>query len=332
MTADHLVIGSIRYDTTQALFDGEVGVEGAEVEMRTAATVPELFRRVLVDREFDVAELGMTFYARTLTPESPYVALPVFPNRIFRHSSVFVHVGSGVDGPADLVGRRIGEFGMYSQDSGVWAKGVLMDEYGFRPGDNRWVIGGLDRPAPPFDFVPQTYPADLDLQAAPAGAALGPMLDAGEIDVLFTANVPQCVLDGSPNVRRLFVDHEPVERDYFRRTGIFPMMHTVVARRELVEGRPDLARRVYRAFSEAKDRAQERYRRQARLFQVQTAMPWMNALVERNLLELPADPYAYGIAANRVAIEANLRHQQEQGVIDRAPTVEEAFAAALLDT
>lgn len=212
-----LKIGCFRYETTAALFDGSVTVEGAHVSMETARTIPENFERMMRDREFDVSELGLTFYLRTFGADSPFIAIPVFPNRVFRHSCVLVNTDSGITEPSDLVGKTIGEFGMYSQDSGVWAKGILMDEYGFTAERNRWIIGGLDDPAPPFDCVPQTHPADLDVAVAPDGEALGPMLEAGKIDALFSANVPQCVLDGSPSVRRLFSDFEAGERDYHRR-------------------------------------------------------------------------------------------------------------------
>ncbi len=117
--------------------------------------------------------------------------------------------------------------------SGVWAKGILMHEDGFRPEENRWVIGGLEHPVPPFDFIPHPHPDDVEIATAPEGRTLSAMLEAGEIDAPFTANVPQPFLDGSPHVARLFPDHEAVERDYFRRTGIFPIMHAVVATRQL---------------------------------------------------------------------------------------------------
>ena len=332
MAAPDLTIGSFRYDTTEALFAGDVGVEGASVELRTARTIPEIFRRVLVDQEFDVAELGMTFYLRTLSPDSPYVAIPVFPNRIFRHSCVFVGTEAGIGSPADLVGQRIGEFGMYSQDSGIWAKGVLMDEHGFRPEANTWTIGGLDHPAEPFGFVPQTHAPGVDVRPAPQGAALGTMLERGEIDVLLSANVPQTVRDGSPRIRRLFPDHERVERDYFARTGIFPIMHAVVVRRALLATDPTLARRVYEAFSAAKEAAADHYRYGRRLYQGQSMLPWTNALYERNLAELPEDWWPYGVEGNRAVIEANLRYHAEQGITARRYALDEVFETSLLDT
>ena len=330
MGGPKLKIGCFRYETTAALFDGSVTVEGADVSMETARTIPEIFERMMRDHEFDVSELGLTFYLRTFGEDSPFIAIPVFPNRVFRHSCIFVNVDSGITEPSDFVGKTIGEFGMYSQDSGVWAKGILMDEYGFRPEQNRWVIGGLDNPAPPFDFVPQTHPSDLDVAVAPD--ALGPMLEAGKIDALFSANVPQCVLDGSPSVRRLFPDYEAVERDYHRRTGIFPMMHTIVIRRDSAAAEPSMARAIYHAFVEAKDAAAERYRIGRRIFEVQSMAPWMNALFERNTEQFGEDWWPYGMAANRPALDANLRYQFEQGLVDRRWDPDEVFLAASLDT
>ena len=184
----------------------------------------------------------------------------------------------------------------------------------------------------PFDFVPQTHAADVDVAVAPEGEALGPMLKAGKIDALFSANVPQCVLDGSPPVRRLFPDFEAVERDYHRRTWIFPMMHTIVIRRDSTAAQPAVAREVYRAFVEAKDTAAERYRQGRRIFEVQSMAPWMNALFERNMQQFSDDWWPYGISANRSALDANLRYQFEQGLVNRRWTPDEIFLQDLLDT
>ncbi|MFJ7213312.1 4,5-dihydroxyphthalate decarboxylase [Amycolatopsis sp. NPDC098790] len=309
-----LTIGCYRYDTTQALFDRP------DVTVKTAATLPEIFERTIRDHEFDVAELGLTFYLRLLESGLPYVALPIFPNRVFRHSCVFVNKRSGITGPADLVDRTIGEFGTYGQDSGVWAKGILMDEYGFEPARNRWVIGGLEHPAAPFGFVPHPHPDDV--RVTTSDRALNDLLATGGIDALFSANVPQCVLDGAPDVVRLFPDFEPLERDYHRRTGIFPIMHAVVIRRELL----DSAEEVYRLFSSAAESAAERYRRDRRLYQVPTMVPWVNALVERNEAQFGADWWPYGISANRVVLDAYLRYHHEQGLSPRRYSVDEVFA------
>ncbi|GAB2552559.1 substrate-binding domain-containing protein [Nocardia heshunensis] len=332
MTNPTLTIGCFRYDTTRALFDESTTVDGSDVTMETAATLPEIFERLIRGNDFDIAELGLTFYLRLLETGLPYVALPIFPNRVFRHSCIFVNTHRGITCPADLTGRTIGEFGTYGQDSGVWAKGILADEYGFKPEQNRWVIGGLESPTPPFDFIPHPRPDKLEVTAAPPGATLSAMLDAGEIDALFSANVPQCVLDGSANVARLFPDFEPLERDYHRRTGIFPIMHTIVVRRDLLPERPGLAQDVYRVFSQAKDIAAEYYRRNRRLYEVQTMVPWMNALIERNGEQFGDNWWPYGIAANHTALDTYLRYHYEQGLSSRRWKIDDIFAPALLDS
>jgi hypothetical protein len=327
-----LRIGSFRYDTTEALFDGSVTVNKVRrATLSTAATLPEVFG-TMARREVDVSEFGLTFFLRALDQGVPFVMIPVFPVRMFRHSAIFVNAHSGITGPADLVDRTIGEFGVYGQDPGVWNKGVLGEDFGFRPERNRWVIGGLDHPAPPFTFTTHPHPADVEVRSAPEGRTLSNMLEAGEIDALFTANVPQPFLDGSPNIGRLFPDHEPVERDYYRRTGIFPIMHAVVARRELLDAHPGLASAIYTAFLDAKEAGAERYRRFRRLYEAPVMLPWVNALVEKNDQLLGDDWWPYGVAANRTTLDTFLRYHHEQGLSTRRWAVDEIVAPDLLDT
>ncbi|MFI5891130.1 hypothetical protein ACIA5D_13555 [Actinoplanes sp. NPDC051513] len=327
-----LRIAAGEYDTTRALFDGSVTVNGVRsVHVSTAATLPEIFQ-ALLRGDVDVCEFGLTFYLRTLDIDASFVAIPAFPNRVFRHSCVFVHADSGITQPSDLTGRSIGEFGIYGQDSGVWAKGILMDEYGFRPEQDRWVIGGLDHPMPPFEFTTHPHPDNVEVTAVPAGKTLSGMLETGEIDALFTANVPQPVLDGSPAIRRLFPDHEPIERDYYRRTGIFPMMHVIAAPRDVLAANPGLDRAVYRAFLQAKDAAAQQYCDSRRLYQVHHMLPWTNALFDRNDRLLPHDWWPYGVSANHKALDTYLRYHHEQGLSTRRWTIEKIFAPDLLET
>jgi 4,5-dihydroxyphthalate decarboxylase len=328
-----LRIGSFRYDTTEALFDGSVTVNGVgSTAMSTAATLPEIFTRFVRNEDVDVSEFGLTFLLRALDEGAPFVAIPAFPCRAFRHSAVFVNTDSGITGPADLVDKTIGEFGVYGQDPGVWMKGIFADEYGFRPERNRWVIGGLDHSAPPFEFTSHPHPEGLDITTVPEDGTLSGMLDSGKIDALFTANVPQPFLDGSPNIIRLFADYEPLERDYYRRTGNFPIMHTVVARRELLAAHPGLARALYTAFHDAKEAGAERYRRFRRLYQTPVMVPWLNPLMEQNDRLLGEDWWPYGVSANWTALETFLRYHHEQGLSARRWTVEEIIAPDLLDT
>jgi 4,5-dihydroxyphthalate decarboxylase len=256
----------------------------------------------------------------------------VFPNRQFRHSAIFVNTASGITTPQDLAGKLVGEFAMYGHDAGVVAKGVLSDEYGVTPEQSRWVVGGFDWPMAPFDFVPQLHPADVEVTRAPEGKALGPMLEAGELDAMISADVPQCVLNNSPRVARLFPDYKAVERDHYQRTGIFPIMHTIVVRRDLLADHPGLAKAVYRAFCDARDIAVDRYRTGRTFNHMTINVPWINELVETNSRLFPGNGWPYGIESNRTTIDAFLRWHFEQGLSEQRLTCEEIFVPDLLDT
>lgn len=331
MSGPRLDIAVTRYENTRALFDGTVTFEGVDAALHSPP-IPDIFTGVAAGR-FDVAELGLTHYLRAMDVGTDLVALPVFPARIFRHSSVFVNTTKGITGPADLVGRTIGEYGMYGQDAGIWIKGILADDVGFAANGNRWVVGGLDSPLPAgFEFTTHVHPPQVDVDFAPADRTLGDMLDRGEIDALFASNAPGAYLGGSPNVAPLFPDHEEREREWHQRTGIFPMMHTVVARRALLEDDPDLARRLYDGFLRAKDVAAQRYRDMRRLFQVTTMVPWMHNLFERNRSAFDDDWFPYGVEANRAALETFLRYSSSQGLSPADRTVDELFTKELRTT
>ena len=157
----------------------------------------------------------MSYFPRTMDlDDPPFVAIPVFPNRRFRHSAVYVNKESGVEKPEVLAGKTVGELALYGHDAGVWPKGILSDEYSVTPEQCRWIVGGIDFSLKPIDFVPQPHPDNVDVTWADKDADLGEMLEAGEIDALISADVPKCVLEKSPKVGRLFEDYETVERDY----------------------------------------------------------------------------------------------------------------------
>lgn len=324
-------IGVYQYEHTAALFDGTVPIAGVNATFHTAPLVSDIFRG-MVEGEFDIAEFGLTYFLRTLDqPDAPFLALPIFPNRNFRHSAIFVNAASGIDKPEDLAGRRIGEFGLYGHDPGVWVKGILADEFGVAPEQCRWVIGGTNHPIPSFDWIPQPQPADVDIRRAEPGGTLAGMLEAGELDALISVDVPQQVLDGSPLVRRLFPDYRDVERDYYRRTGIFPPMHVLAVRRELAE-QADLLRAVYEAFVEAKEIPARRYREGAAKQHMAVMTPWFSDLFAENRRLFGEDWWPYGVAANRTAVDTFLRYHHEQGLSKRRLTSGDIFVPALLDT
>ncbi len=321
------------YDRTRALADGTVKIEGVDATYHSAPIVTEIFRGMIGDRSFDVSELGLTYFLRTFrNGESPFVAIPVFPNRAFRHSAIFVNRASGIETPKDLNGKTVGELALYSHDAGIMPKGVLMDESGFKPETCRWVIGGLDWPLKPIDFVPHTHPANVEVTDIAKGKELGAMLDAGEIDALISADVPKCVLEHSPNVKRLYPNYKEVERDYFKRTGIFPIMHTVIVSRELLARTPKLAQTIYEGFVKAKQAAAEKYTHGLIFNSMATMFPWFNELIEGDLALLGQDWWPYGIAANRKTLDTVLRYHHEQGITDRLFTVEDIFVPNLLNT
>lgn len=326
-----LRVATYAYEHTQALLNGRVPIEGADATFETASLVSDIFRRT-VERRYDVSEYGLTYFLRTFDLEdSPFLALPVFPNRNFRHSAVFVNTAAGIEKPQDLAGRTIGEFAMFGHDPGVWIKGIFSDEYGLTPDRSRWVIGGTDHPVPSFDWVPQPVPDGVDVRRAADGETLGAMLESGEIDALISVDVPQALLNGSTKIARLFPDFETVERDYYRRTGIFPQMHIVAVPRELAT-RTDLMKSLYRAFCEAKEVAQETYRQGALKQHMGVVTPWFSRHFEENRALLGEDWWPYGLDANRKAIDTFLRYHHEQGLSRRKLTSEDIFVPALLDT
>lgn len=321
------------YDRTRALVDGRVAIEGVRPSFHTSPIVTEIFEGMIRRRAYDVSELGLTYFLRTFAAgPSPFLALPVFPNRGFRHSAIYVYAASGIERPEDLVDRTIGELALYGHDAGVTPKGILSDEHGFQPERNRWIVGGIDFPMDPIDFVPWPHPVDVEVTRTPRGTDLGVLLEGGEIDALISADIPSCVLEGSPKVRRLFPDHAVVERDYYRRTGIFPIMHAVVVTRELAEREPELVKAVYHGFCEAKAVAAEELAQGMTFNNMAVMVPWLTGLLARNRELLGGDWWPYGMAANRAAIDAVLRYHHEQGLTDHRFTADEIFVHYLLDT
>ncbi len=327
-----LKLGVYRYEHTEPLFDGRVSIDGVDVTLDTSPLISDVFQR-MADGELDIAEYGLTYFLRSFDrDDSPFLALPIFPNRNFRHSSLFVNVDSGIERPEDLAGRTVGEFALYGSDPGVWMKGVLADEYGVTPDQLDWVIGGTDHPIPAFDWIPQPVPDGVRVRHAGDDQTLGALLEAGEIDALLSVDVPQSLLNGSTKkIRRLFVNYEAVERDYYRRTGIFPMMHVVAIRRELA-GVPGLVESVYRAFCQAKEIVQEHYRANASKQHMAVITPWFSELFAENRALLGEDWWPYGLDANRTAVDTFLRYHHEQGLSARRLTCDELFAPELLGT
>ncbi len=320
------------YDRTHALADGTVKIDGVAASFHTARIVAEIFEQMIRQRAFDVSELGMTYFLRATEVSPEFLAIPVFPNRAFRHSAIYINKASGIKRPEDLAGKTVGELALYGHDAGVMPKGMLSDEYGVTPDQCRWIIGGIDFPLKPIDFVPQPHPADVEVRWAAPEEDLGKMLEAGEIDALISADIPECVLKKSPAVGHLFDDYETAERDYYKRTGIFPIMHTVVVRRDFAEDHPDVVKAVYKGFCTAKDAAAEQLVKEMTFNNMAVMLPWLTKRIEEDRDVLGEDWWPYGMKANRKALDAILRYHHEQGLTKRRFTVEDIFVPYLLDT
>jgi 4,5-dihydroxyphthalate decarboxylase len=321
-----ITIATWDYDRTRPLVDGRVRVEGCDVNYLTMP-VEECFERAYFHGEFEVAEIGFSPYLIALSRGAPpYVAVPAFLSRMFRHSAVYIRSDRGIDGPADLKGKRVG-VPEYQMSAVLWFRGYLADEFGIAAKDINWVQGGLENPGR-RDKFPLNLPAGFPLTAAPDGNTLSQMLAVGALDAVMSARRPSCFVSGHAKVRRLFPDYRAAERDYFRKTGLFPIMHAVGVRRDVLNGHPWLAGSVYKAFAQAKKLADAEF---AETTALKIGLPWVNAEYDATRELMGDDFWSYGLdAANRRTLEAMARYSFEQGLAVRLLKVDEMFAASTI--
>jgi 4,5-dihydroxyphthalate decarboxylase len=308
------------YDRTRPLADGRVYADGVELDVRMMRP-REIFPRMLEHQEFDVAEMSLASYvALKARGDCPFVAIPVALSKIFRHSCIYVRSDAGIRTARDLKGKRVGVTGLASTGL-VFINGMLTHDYGVTPRDMHWFIGGLDEPA---KHLPRrdTLARDLQIDFLDAHATLEEMFAAGELDAIISNYIPALFLNGSPQIDRLFPRYKEAEQDYYRRTRIFPIMHTVVMRAGLHREHPWLARNLYRAFCEARDMAVEGlYDTDA----LRLALPWLLDHVEETWRVFGKDFWANGLEANRPGWEAIGRYLHEQGLAPRVVAADELF-------
>jgi len=320
-----LTFAAQEYEHIRPLLDGRVPIQGVElshIDLFPAFT----FQRMVGNREFETSEMAMTIYVSSLDLEDrPFVALPVFPARIFRHAAIFVRANSGIEAPTDLIGKRVGEFYFYGHDAGLWAKGILSSEYGVPYYSYSYAFGGVGQPTPPLPWLPSRPPANVRGEHIGPLRTLDAMLEAGELDALIGPFEPPSMLRGEHSVRRLFENYESVERDYFRKTGIFPIMHTLVIRRDVYEQNPWLGSTLYTAFKAAKDLALERYKHDTFHGHLGFTVPWLTPHVQRIRALMGDDWWPYGLEANRTVLDTFLAYHHEQGLSKRRYTPEDLF-------
>ena len=315
------------YDRTRALIDGSVRPDGIELNY-LALPVEETFFRMLRNREFDCSEMSLSSYCASLHADKPpFIAIPVFPSRFFRHSCIFVSAKSGIRKPEELKGKRVG-VPEYQMTAPVWIRGILSDDYGVKVTDVEHFSGGEEEPGRD-EKLKLNLPASIRLKPIGKKQTLSRMLADGELDALVTARAPSTFHTQPDAVKRLFPDYVDQEKAYYRRTKIFPIMHTVVIRRDVYAANPWVAQSLAKAFGAAKARAYASYDQTAAL---PAMVPWLTAHIEEAKRDMGADWWPYGVAANRQVLETFLRYHHEQGLSKRLLAPEELFARETLES
>jgi 4,5-dihydroxyphthalate decarboxylase len=313
------------YDRTRALRDGRVPVDGVDLNYQQLE-VEETFFRMLRHREFDACEMSLSSYCLSKFKDDAFIAIPVWPSRFFRHSCIYVNADSGIREPRDLIGKRVGN-PEYQMTAPAWIRGILADEYGVPVDSVRYLTGGEEEPGRP-EKIALDLPASIRLEPIGPKDTLSQMLIDGELDALYTARMPSCY-GKVPHVKRLWEDYVPVERAYFEKTRIFPIMHTVVIRRDVYERNRWVAEALFKAFVQAQRITYADLRTTASL---QAMLPWASAEEERTRKLMGDDYWPYGFAANEHVLETFTRYSYEQGLSKRKLDPRELFAPETLET
>ncbi len=322
-----IAYGGFTYlDRTWALQTGEVQPEGIDLGYAAIPEIGALFRRMAQFSEFDAAEMSTSTLMMMYTHgRTDLVGLPVFPSRTFRHAFIYVRDDSGIVEPQDLIGKRVGVQD-YQATAYIWLRALLEHEFGVTPRDMTWYVGGLDV-TKQLERLHHAPPPGVDIRML-QGTTLEEALRAGDLDVVMT---PEDLVSTSPlppNWHRLFPDYREREREYFQRTGFFPIMHCVVMRRDVYEANPWIARSLTDAFETAK---QWGYRRLRDLSTPAIAVPGLASMLDDLDTVFGGDAFPYGFEANLPILTAMAQYSHEQGLATRSVDPAEIFAPEILD-
>ena len=313
-----ITIGMRDYDHCRALVNGRVKVDGADLKFVNISPPSQIFLRMLHDEEFDASEMSLSNFMIAMGKDDRrFVAIPIFPSRVFRHSYIWINTKAGIAKPADLKGKKVG-IADYSMTALLFVRGLLQHEYGVMPEDLHW----FRRRA---EHVAVQIPPGIRIDNIGKDQTLDGLLEAGELDAVAVTSPPRAFLQGSPLVARLFPDCRAVEADYYRRTNIYPIMHMTVMRRTIYEQDPTLAVRLSQGFQAAKELAFEDYDEGL------ASLPWVNLDMEFARQVLGADVAPYGVKHNAATLEAATLYSHEQGLTKRHFAVDELFAKETLD-
>ena len=318
-----LTLATAEYDHIADLSHGIVQPEGIDLTC-LRLQLEDIFFRFINFREFDISEMSMGKYAALTSQRDPrFSAIPVFPSRIFRHSSIYVRSDAKIDSPADLAGRRVG-VPEWAQTAAIYSRGALVHQYGVDLASIHWVQAGVNQ-AGRAEKVRLHLPNGVQV-ARPTDRSLDAMLLAGDLDAILTAHPPDSHDRADPRIRRLFEDFIPVELDYYRQTGIFPIMHVIALKREILDEHPWVATNLLRAFEQAKANSV------ARTLEVtapRVPIPWCYERTREAQKIFGTDHWPYGIEANHVTLDAFLQYAHEQGVCERRLAPEDLFPPQL---
>lgn len=320
-----ITIACWNYDRINPLVSGEVPIEGCRATFLDLEP-EEMFHRALHFEEFDVTELSFSNYL-TLTARDncPYIAIPVFPGRRFRHSGIYINTRSNIRKPEDLKGKIVGS-PEYQVTASVWIRGILEDEYGVKPSDIRWRAGGLYEDSR-TEKVIFSAPEGVELERIGPGKTLSKMLEDGEIDALIGPRAPTGFHKGRPDIVRLFPDYMEKEKEYYRRTRIFPIMHLLVVHKNKVKELPWLPVSLFKAFKTAKEMAIKRLMEEN---EPMVTYPWIDGVVREAQGFMGMDFWPYGVEENRKTLEAFLRYHYDQGLSERRLKIDEIFVPSTL--
>jgi 4,5-dihydroxyphthalate decarboxylase len=311
------------YDRTRAIVEGRIRPEGLTVDY-IALPPEETFFRMARFREFDVAELSLSSYVISRrSADPPFVAVPVFPSRCFRHSGVYVRREGGIERPEDLRGKRVG-VAEYQLTANVWIRGILAEHHGLAADDVTYVTGGLEDPRR-IEKIKLELPDSIRVEAAPSGATLAELLAQGELDAIYSPRAPSTLGGG---VTRLFEDFPARERAYFEATRIFPIMHVLVIRSDVYRADRWMARSLVKTFSAARDEAVEALHEVAAL---KVSLPWAPAHAEEARQLMGDDYWSYGVEPNRHVLAKFLEYSHDQGLGAADETVDSLFAPETLE-
>ena len=319
-------IAGYKIDRVDALIDGRVQIEGCDTQFEVAS-IGDMNTNVFSGPQtHEVTEIGLHPYMLAYANDGfrDYSLIPVFPLRLFRHKSIFIRTDRGITKPEDLRGKKVATPG-FSSTSLTWIRGIVQHEYGVKPEEIQWVISSKDSSAKAAGKVSKqesVIPKGLSVSKGPAGKDESDLLESGEVDALFHAAEPRAYVEGHPKVARLFPDFRKTEREYFAKTGIFPIMHAVAIRKDIIERNPWLLKAVFNAYSQAKQSMYDYLKKSA---WYKNSLPWIAQEIEETRTLMGENFWPYGIAPNRKALEALFQYSYEQGLAKRKLTIEDLF-------